>query len=684
MKRIAILFTAALLSQVSFAQYSQNFDTLTVGDYIGVEDANWTTWSGTTGAAEDAKINSTQSNSANNSIYFNSTAATGGPQDVVLEFGGAHNTGDFVYEQAMYVEAGKGAYFNFQAEATIGTTWALDVNFVDDSLMYVAYQGNMVYSGAYPVASWFDFKLNVDLNTNTWEVFMDNVSKGTFQNDENKIASIDIFPTNGSALGGNNLSRFWVDDVSYTHTSYTLPTLNAAAYRIDFNNAPISGANSDVTVQVRNLGTTAITAFDVDLDYNGTKLTKNVTGINIASMGTYDVVFSPGMSISGSVTNISTTVSNVNGMGSDGDASDDSKSIDFTALVPALGKVVIVEEATGTWCGWCPRGTVAMDFLGRDYHGIAAGIAVHNGDPMVNTMYDNGIGNLISGYPSALVERGPAIDPSAIWASVNEGIETAPNAFLVNGAKYNAATGLLEVSITVDFKGVANQNWKLACAITEDDVKGTASGYAQTNYYAGGGNGDLIGPDGVNWANLPGSVPASQMVYNHVARAISPSFNGNPNSFPANVIAGDVHTLNFNFTVDPSWDTAQMHIVGILFHPTGKIDNGSTSSISEAIANGYVNGSNISISEVLAGPDSRMSLYPNPTSLGFVNLKIITQSEVSIKVTSLNGAEVFAQDYNKQNAQFIKLNTHGWDAGVYMIEMLSDNKVEYHRLIVSK
>ena len=682
MKRITFLFTAALFSQLCFAQYSQNFDTLTVGDYIGVKDVHWTTWSGATGGAEDAQVNATHASSGSNSIYFNSTASGGGPQDAVLLFGGAFNTGNFEYEHAVYVEAGKGAYFNFQAESTIGTTWALDCQFVNDSMMYISYQGTLAYSGTYPVGTWFDFKLDVNLNTNTWEVLIDNVSKATFQNDANKIASIDIFPVNAAATGGNNLSRFWIDDVSFMHTPYTLPSVNGGVYRIDFKQAVIANITNEVTVQIRNLGTTAITSFDIELDYNGVQTTQTTTGVNIAPLATYNVVFTPGVTISGSATSISATISNVNGLSSDGDATDDMKTVNLNPIVPAPGKVVVVEEATGTWCGWCPRGTVAMDFLARDYHGIAAGIAVHDGDPMVNSMYNSGIGNLISGYPSALVERGPALNPNALFSPVNQSLVNAPTALLVNGAKYTSSTGLLEVSITVDFQGAANSNWKLACAITEDNVTGTASGYAQTNYYAGGSQGPLIGPDGVNWANLPATVPASQMVYNHVARGISPSFGGNPTSFPANVASGSTHTLNFNFVIDPSWDTANMHIVGMLLTPTGTIDNGSTSTMNEAIANGFVAGNNISVAEMLAGPDSRVSIYPNPTSVGFVNLKINTTADVTIKVVNINGAEIFAQHYDNQNAQAIKLTTQDWADGVYVIEVTTDNKKEYHRLIV--
>ena len=89
---------------------------------------------------------------------------------------------------------------------------------------------------------------------------------------------------------------------------------------------------------------------------------------------------------------------------------DDTLSITATGTYAAPGKIVVGEEGTGTWCGWCPRGAVAMNWMDEKYYGYWQGIAVHNGDPMVNTDYDVGLGGLTSGYPSGLVDRGSDID----------------------------------------------------------------------------------------------------------------------------------------------------------------------------------------------------------------------------------------------------------------------------------
>ncbi len=666
MKKILTFLFVVFSSAYTFAQYSQNFDTLTHGDYIGVSDNAWSTWSGTTGGAEDAKVDSNQAASPSNSIYFISTASTGGPQDAVLDFGGAYNTGNFEFAQKIYIPANKGAYFNFQAESVIGTTWALNCNFINDSMMYIDDSKNVHLSTNYPVATWFEFKLVINLNTNTWELYIDNVLKKTWQNYVNKIASIDYYPMCSSDLGGNNQAEFWIDDVSYTHTPYTLPTKNAGLVSVSFDGAAIAGGSNYPVVKVRNLGTTTITAFDLEIDYNGIQYQKSVSGISLASLAIEEVVVNTLVPITAGATALTATIKAVNGVTGDDDNTDDVKVYNFTPIIPAAGKMVIVEEATGTWCGWCPRGAVALEFLAKDYHGFAQGIAVHNGDPMTDSIYNAGIGNLVSGYPSALVNRGNSMNPSSIWNNVNNDITIPPTAFLVNGAQF--VGNKLEVSITADFKAIANNNWKLACVIIEDSVTGTSSGYNQSNSYSGGGSGDLIMPDGTNWANLPSSVPASQMVYNHVARAISPSFDGYDNSFPSSVAVGASHTVNFVFKIDPSWNTSKMHIVGMLMKPDGSIDNGSSTTISEAITNGYVSGVNAGITTYLS--KSKIKLYPNPVIDKFTIDLANNYAKVNIEVRNSLGQIVHSKEYKNPNAQ-LDVSFNG-EAGVYFVSVITD------------
>ena len=77
--------------------------------------------------------------------------------------------------------------------------------------------------------------------------------------------------------------------------------------------------------------------------------------------------------------------------------------------------------------------------------------------------------------------------------------------------------------------------------------------YYQANYYSGGSSGSLIDVDGTDWANLPSNVPDYMMIYRNVARAIAPSFTGDPLPLTYYSI-GQSYSKTFDFTIDPSWD----------------------------------------------------------------------------------------------------------------------------------
>jgi len=135
-KQYLLLFCSALI----------NFDSYAVGDNLAAKSAVWETWSGPNGGADDVKVTNAKAKSGSNSIYFQSTAANGGPADVVLPFGGARTTGQFSLKMAMNVDAGKNAYFNFQEQTTVGKGYTIDVYFMEDKTLNInnAAAGNLL------------------------------------------------------------------------------------------------------------------------------------------------------------------------------------------------------------------------------------------------------------------------------------------------------------------------------------------------------------------------------------------------------------------------------------------------------------------------------------------------------------------------------------------------------------
>ena len=694
MKKTITLITICIFTFSSYAQMSfcDDFESYQSGDPIAQTSPSWNTWgelmTGANPSVDDANISTLQSSSGSNSLYFLGVGTAGGPEDVVLMFDTTQNitqatlgslstpyiSGDVVFSSMMYIRTG--AYLNFQSESMPGQVWSLEVNFdpaLDPSDPGTITMGNtgfqVPFQGLYIPNTWFEFKFEIDLSNNVWELFIDGVSQGTFNNTINQIASLDLYTRAGD--------EYYVDDVCYSYAPATLDPINAQTYLI----SPVTGLTGQTrypSVEVRNFGLDPIQSFDITFDYNGSQITENVSnigsGFGLLSMQTTVVDFTNSITLGSGPINATAYVYNINN-GTPQNTSDDTLTISTNAVTPAAGKLVIGEEATGTWCGWCPRGAVALNWMDHDYEGYWQGIAVHNGDPMTEAVYDNGIAGLISGYPSGIVDRGADINPANFKDDFLQRIVVEPKVMITNGAEYDGNT--LRVSLKADFTNSMSNNVKIACVLVEDSVTGTGTGYYQSNSYSGGGSGSLIDVDGTDWANMPSNVPASFMVYRHVARAIYPSFDGGSFSSGLNYVAGDSDTMCLEFTIDPSWDTSNIHIVAMLIE-NGRVDNASSTSIHDAVTNGYLCNSTTPTSHSsidLNGPD-RINIFPNPASenIYISNLK----EKARVKIYDISGKIVL--ENNISNKEY--LNVSDLAKGVYQISFDGIDWKETRKLII--
>ncbi len=640
--------------------FTDNFDNYTAGNWLCTSNSAWKTWGNTPGGADDVKISSTKAYNGTNSIYFGSVS--GGPSDIVLPFGGQFNTGNFDLSFYLFVETGKKAYINLQEQTEVGKAWTLDLNFDSvGNFSLVNTQSGSLLNGAYPVNQWIKISIAVNLNTNSWNFLINDVSAGTFQNSYRQVASLNFYPT------ANN--GFFIDNVSYTYTPFTLPSLNAAVTLIDKVNGKLAGQKTAPSIEIRNLGTTAITQAEVEVAYNGNQSIKTaISNINVANLAYVSIPMNAALSLVAGKKDVVARLTQINGA-ADPVTADNSKTININPVVPAKDKMVVVEEATGTWSSWSPRGAVWMHNMEERYNGYFLGVAVHNNDPMENANYDAGIGTRISVYPSAIVDRGIDIDPSAMEGDFLTRIVIEPKGVIKNGAIYNSSSKELKVSLVTKFNAAVTGNWKLAFVLIEDSVTGTGAGWSQANSYAGGSRGPMGG-----YENLPNPVPAAQMVYDHVGRIIYPNFNGLSNAYKSSINANDTFVHNFAVTLENTWDLGQLKIAGILIDPTGKIDNGSLSAIEVAIANGYVNGTLVaSLNEKDLSKD-RGLLYPNP-SKDLVNIVLAEPSRV--EVMSLDGKIVFEQLAEGT----LSIATDNWTKGMYLVKVQSKHGEQILKLL---
>jgi len=666
MKKFTLFAASLFVGLCAQAQiFSDDFESYATGSYLCPQSPYWRTWSGSgDNTPEDVMISDQNANSGTKSIFFQGSSA-GGPSDVLFDFQQLYNSGVFTLNMSFYVEQDKGAYFNFQGANAVGSSYALEV-FMSNGSIQLKEGATTNTEGVYPEAAWFDLTIVCNMSTKVWEAKIDGVSIGKWTQTVNSVRYVDLFPTGSDDI-------FYVDDVSFDHAAYTPATLNASAADLNMN-ALIAGQTGTPTLTIVNAGSTTITSLNVSLTYNGATLNQSVTGLNLAAGATTDVNMSPVALVAG-VNLAKAYITGVNGA-ADNMASDDTSQRFVNPVLPAPGKVVVGEEGTGTWCQYCPRGAVFMDQYAANFGAYWAGVAVHNGDPMTIAEYDAGMN--FSGYPSAKVDRGTAVDPSAMTNNFYTRIQTAPKAVVAVGANYTASIGKLDLSGTFTFNSAANNNYKVVFVLTEDGVTGTGSGYAQSNAYAGGG----LGPMG-GYENLPNPVPASQMVYDHVARAMGPIFGGYANSFPATVAAGSTHTVNYTFMLPSTWNTNSMHVIIMLVAPNGTIDNAGYVSFAEAVSNPYISGTAAGVTEITE-LEAAFKIFPNPatTQVNF-SFDLSSTSEVSLKVMDMSGKVLTARDYSAMNGQqVVAYDTKAFASGVYLVEVSINGKVQTKRLII--
>ncbi|HSH65853.1 MAG TPA: hypothetical protein VLB84_08665 [Bacteroidia bacterium] len=357
MKKITLLLSLISLFIGAKAQtFSDDFEADTLGK-LGPQSAVWTTWSNDDGGAEDVDVVDTDNHTpaGTKSIYFSSTSSNGGPTDCILPFSGTPlSTGKFSFTSWFKIPSGKTAYFNFQGDTTLGDVFTLECS-MEGGYLYISNDGNDVVSVEHPVDTWFKLTIDVNLNTNKWNLLIDDVVKGTWKNAVDLIVAVDFYPANKNA-------SYWVDDVSFNITPYVLPAVNGAANAIAVP-AALVGQSRKLNFTARNLGQATITSFDLSVTQNnGTPVTQSFSGLNIPSYEMATVIIDTPFTLTPQ-DKFTAIISNVNGGGADGDAIDDTTSIENSSVVPAPGKTMFAEGIVGTWCEYCPSGMVYMDYM---------------------------------------------------------------------------------------------------------------------------------------------------------------------------------------------------------------------------------------------------------------------------------------------------------------------------------
>lgn len=227
---------------------------------------------------------------------------------------------------------------------------------------------------------------------------------------------------------------------------------------------------------------------------------------------------------------------------------------------------LVVEEGTGTWCQYCPKGIVGFRKASEAYPNHFIGIAIHRSDNLVTNTYEDLV---FESLPNCYFNRNTksAIEPSfeSIETAVKKLMEKTPVMGVDANVKYtDSGKKKISVEALTTFLGAhKGMNYRLSFVLLESGI----TGYTQVNAFAGGKLGEMGG-----FEKLPN--PAT-IDMDHVAR-MNYSYNGIEGSIPADVEADE--TTRYTTTLDvPSTiqnpDNCDL-VVLVIDAATGRIENG--------------------------------------------------------------------------------------------------------------
>jgi len=441
---------------------------------------------------------------------------------------------------------------------------------------------------------------------------------------------------------------------------------------ISINNQDfIQNGNVNLLGTIKNFGSVEVNNLDISwsIDNGTTVNTDNLTGLSIAAAQTYDFTHSIPIDMSTTQNyNVKVWVSNPNG-NSDGNNINDTITKSLVSISQVPQKVVVGEEGTGTWCGWCPGGTVSLKNLKHYYPDSWIGISIHHDDPMVETEYDNTLyPGKLTGLPGGLIDRKNHCEELGVTefeAGYQERVvKTTPVAVNISNIDWNNSTRELSFDIEATFYTNIDGDFRINAVVTEDEVTGTDNNWDQHNYYHNVE--DLIDWEGINWKNLPDPVPAANMVYNDVARKIFGGWSGTAGSIPSSVVDGTVYSHSYSYVFPDTMDENHFNIIGMV------IDQNSEEIINAKLTP-------LIISSVQTKyPYKNVMIFPNP-SKGLIN--IVNARNSKIEIFNINGQKI-KEITNYSNFETIDLSNN--ISGIYIVKIINNESIITKKININR
>ncbi len=315
-----------------------------------------------------------------------------------------------------------------------------------------------------------------------------------------------------------------------------------------------------------------------------------------------------------------------------------SATLNVLPFVPAHRPMV--EEFTGTWCGWCIRGYYAMEWLNEDFGDNVVLAAYHDGDPMQAEAFPLDPSNI--GYPGATLNRGLVGDP--YYGKDEDGFgmrkdvvksmsEIMPADIQVSATWADQDMTKISVkSTSTFFEEKSNAGYKVGYLLLNNGVTGSGQGWLQHNYFPNFAA-KYAGTQLEFLTKMSTYVPG--LIFNDVVVDAS-GVKGEEGTIPSEVLFNLPYQNEFSFDISGNTriqSKDKLYVAAFIINPDGTILNSNKVHVEEgasidAITTGAweVGSEYYSISGArVANPENGIYLKVSKMSDGSIITKKITK-----------------------------------------------------------
>lgn len=252
---------------------------------------------------------------------------------------------------------------------------------------------------------------------------------------------------------------------------------------LDFGNVMVAkGKTKNVAISFRNLGS-KFTSIDYTISLDGKAGAEQHLDFGkdfgLGGTHTVEIPFAATSEIGKNA--VSLTVTKVNG--AENACAIKTATGTLYTVEREFVKRSVVEEFTGTGCGFCPRGHVGMHKM-RDLYGDQfVGIAMHqfnSSDPMYYTSYNLNF----QGAPSCMVNRSSGdLDPyDDLPKAFKASLEEMPLVDVTVEGAFSEDTAYVYAKASVE--SLVSGDYDIAYMLIADNLSGTTSKWKQYSYYS--------------------------------------------------------------------------------------------------------------------------------------------------------------------------------------------------------